>query len=282
MFAKFSLQNLLRRGILIPSAMLLLGLVIGLVYAWFINPLRLEVVEPTQLQAEVQEGPVGEIPPTTKEEVATSVPPVVFVCGVPLGLIVLVAFFVIVFRPRTRRASIPSTDTQEETTEILTTTVSERERSLEEAQPVLSTEPLTTFKVGYGLGNDKFQEVFRIKSPEGEQLGRCGVKIGDVYSEGPPRLVSTFEIALYDKDEIRTFTKVLMSRHAYNDEPTRTRLAARGEPELAQSEKVFNIETISLRLEVHITEMVYGEGAPPPQIFFERLKLELSVYQRMG
>lgn len=281
MFERLPLRKVLRRSILLPLATMAFGITVGLAYAWLVNPLQYEIAAPAQSVTDIPEGQATEQFSSQETGAAGGVPPVVFVCGVPVGLIALVGFFVFVFRPRTRRKSTSSINTQEEATEIPTAMVPEREGP-EEAQPVLVTEPLATFKAGYGLGNESFQKEFRIVAPDGKRLGRCGVKISDVYSEGPPRLVSAFEVALHDKDETRTFNKVLMSRHAYNDETTRTRLAGRGEPELAQSDKVFNLETISLRLEVHITEMAYGEGASPPQSFFERLKLELSVYQKSG
>jgi hypothetical protein len=84
-----------------------------------------------------------------------------------------------------------------------------------------------------------------------------------------------FEVWLFDKSDIRTVTKVLMSEHAYHDEVLRAKLAPKGEAVLAQPGAPLNLETSGLQVAVNVTEMDYGEGNLPPNSFFARLVVEL-------
>ncbi len=70
-----------------------------------------------------------------------------------------------------------------------------------------------------------------------------------------------------------------MSQFAFNDEESRTRLSAKGDPVLAESGGLISLETASLRVEVRIVDMSYGEGALPSESFFEHLTVELQAWQ---
>jgi hypothetical protein len=141
-----------------------------------------------------------------------------------------------------------------------------------------SKDPLATFRTIYSLGDDLYDDSFSIESPTGDFLGECGVGIGDIIGVGDPKKVSAFEIWLFDKSDIQTETKVLLSTYAYNDIETRNRLAAKGDPVLAQNGGIIDLETESLRVEARIVDMTYGEGALPSDSFFERIAIELRAY----
>jgi hypothetical protein len=126
-----------------------------------------------------------------------------------------------------------------------------------------------------------FDESFSIDSPSGEFLGECGVGISDTIGIGDPKKVTGFEVWLFDKNDIQTVTKVVMSAHAYNDLVTRQRLAAKGEPVLAEPGIETTLDTQTLRIGVRVAEMGYGDGALPPESFFDHLILELSVWQKV-
>ncbi len=145
-----------------------------------------------------------------------------------------------------------------------------------------SQDPLATFRTIYTLGDDLYDDSFSIESAAGDFLGECGVGIGDLVGVGDPKKVSAFEVWLFDKNDIQTVTKVLMSRYAYNDEATRTKLAAKGDPELAVDGAVVNLQTASLEVEARIVDMKYGEGPLPQDSFFERLTIELRAWPRGG
>ena len=93
---------------------------------------------------------------------------------------------------------------------------------------------MAQFMATYKLGDDLFDNSFSIDSPAGEFLGECGVGISETIGVGDPKKVTAFEVWLFDKNDIQTVTKVLMSSHAFNDDATRQRLAAKGEPILVE------------------------------------------------
>jgi|Deesub1362A_J573_1020465.scaffolds.fasta_scaffold03509_2 hypothetical protein len=141
-------------------------------------------------------------------------------------------------------------------------------------------QPLATFRTIYKIGDDLYDDSFSIESPTGDFLGECGVGIGDFIGTGEPKKVSSFEVWLFDKNDIQTVTKVLMSRYAYDNEETRTRLSAKGDPVLAENGGIIELETASLRVEARIVDMTYGEGALPAESFFEKLAIEVKAWQK--
>ncbi len=138
--------------------------------------------------------------------------------------------------------------------------------------------PVAQFMTTYLLGDDLFDDSFSIDSPAGEFLGECGVGIADNIGVGDPKRVSAYEVWLFDKNDIQTVTKVVMSSHGFNDDATRTRLTAKGEPVMAGPGEQVVLETQTLQLVARIVDMTYGEGALPAESFFERMTLELAIW----
>jgi hypothetical protein len=135
--------------------------------------------------------------------------------------------------------------------------------------------PLGHFFTTYQLGEDTYDESFSIETPMGEFLGECGVGISETVGVGDPDKVTAFEVWLFDKSDIRTVTKVLMSDYAFNDDALRAKLASKGEAVLAQPGSPFALETSSLQVRVDVTELLYGEGDLASQSFFSKLTIEL-------
>jgi hypothetical protein len=135
--------------------------------------------------------------------------------------------------------------------------------------------PLGHFFTTYQLGEDTYDESFSIETPMGEFLGECGVGISETIGVGDPDKVTAFEVWLFDKSDIRTVTKVLMSQFAFHDDSMRTKLASKGEAVLAQPGVPVVLETSSLSVKVDVTELDYGEADVPPQSFFQKLTVEL-------
>ena len=148
-----------------------------------------------------------------------------------------------------------------------------------EPEPV-SDDSLATFRTIYSLGDDDYDDSFSIESPTGDFLGECGVGIGDLIGAGEPNKVAAFEVWLFDKNDIQTVTKVLMSSYAHQDAETRSRLSAKGDPIVAEPGGVISLQTASLEVEARIVDMTYGESALPGQSFFERLTIEIRAWSR--
>jgi len=141
-------------------------------------------------------------------------------------------------------------------------------------------EPVSTFKTTYMLGDDLFDESFSIDDQQGSFLGECGVVIGETVGVGDPKKVTAFEVWLFDKSDIRTVTKVLMSEHAFRDEGSKNKLAAKGDPVLAKSGEMLEMETAALKVQARVVDMQYGSGALPPNSFFQQITLEISAWKK--
>ncbi len=142
--------------------------------------------------------------------------------------------------------------------------------------------PLAQFVTTYMMGDDLYDDSFSIETPSGEFLGECGVGISETIGVGEPKKVTAFEVWLFDKNDIQTITKVLMSSYAYNDETTRQKLSSKGEPVLLEPGKQVLLETATLQLEARVVESVYGQGALPAGSFMKQLTLELAVWPKVA
>jgi hypothetical protein len=147
-------------------------------------------------------------------------------------------------------------------------------QSLGLAQPI--TQTMTT----YVLGDDLYDESFSIDTGGGEFLGEYGVGVSETIGVGEPKKVAALEIWLFDKNDIKTATKVLMTEHAYNDANIRARLEPKGELVVVKPQEQVLLETATLQLLATVVDMEYGTGAMPPKSHFERITLELAVWPR--
>jgi len=142
--------------------------------------------------------------------------------------------------------------------------------------------PMHQFVTTYVLGDNLFDDSFSIESAAGEFLGECGVGISEAIGVGEPKRVTAFEVWLFDQNDIKTVTKVLMSGHAFYDDSIRSELEKKGEPVLADPGVEFVLNTNNLQVIGRVMDMGYGEGPLPEESFFERLSIELSVWPNNG
>lgn len=142
------------------------------------------------------------------------------------------------------------------------------------------TPPLVQFMTTYLEGDDLFDDSFSIETPAGEFLGETGVGISETLGVGEPKRVTAMEVWLFDKNDIRTVTKVLMSDHAFNDEGLKMKLAPKGEAVLAAPGAIATLETASLRIQAKVVDLEYGSGPLPPNSFFQRITIELAAWKR--
>lgn len=188
-----------------------------------------------------------------------------------LAVVGFIAFYLIrnVFRPRSGEVSAAmhaaELSRQSEKTDF---------QQLGLAPPV--TQTMTT----YVLGDDLYDESFSIDTAGGEFLGEYGVGVSETIGVGEPKKVAALEVWLFDKNDIKTATKVLMSPHAFNDDGIRSHLEAKGELILIEPEKQIMLETATLQLLITAVDLEYGVGAMPPDSYFERVTLELAVWSK--
>jgi len=142
--------------------------------------------------------------------------------------------------------------------------------------------PLAQFVTTYTLGDDHYDPSFGIELDNGEFMGECGVGVSETIGVGAPNKVTACEVWLFDKNDIRTVTMVLMSEYAFHDEALHTKLAPKGEPVLAKLGKELVLETKSLRIQARVVDVTYGAGNLPPNSFFEKLTVELAAWVKPG
>jgi hypothetical protein len=149
------------------------------------------------------------------------------------------------------------------------------------AEPV--TVPVARFRTSYTRGHDAYDDSFKIEKANGDFLGECGVSISEAIGATAPKNVTAFEVWLFDKNDIRTITKVIMSDHAFYDDALKAKLAPKGEPVLAHENETIVLETATLIINAEITEMEYGSaGDLPRDSYFDRFTIELSAWAKEG
>jgi hypothetical protein len=133
----------------------------------------------------------------------------------------------------------------------------------EEEGPV--TEPpeysLGHLETTYHLGDEAYDVSTSIESATGEFIGECGVSALEGIDTGQEEGVRAFEVWLFDKDDVRTETKVLLSENAFADQTLRERLSSKGEPIQAVRGQVVTLETANLHLDAVVSELEYGDDA---------------------
>ncbi len=222
-----------------------------------------------------EEDPETESTDSSSNSVASSL--ILPVCGATLGLGALLALALFIRKRLEGREAVVVDDVFEAPVDEIPF---DTPAAFDAPEPmeVASEQALATFRTTYTIGDDLYDDSFSIESPaSGDFLGECGVGIAEAIGVGEPKKVSAFEIWLFDKNDIQTVTKILLSGYSNKDEESRTRLAAKGDPILAESGEVVVLDTASLQVEVRIVDMSYGSGALPAESFFERMTIELKA-----
>lgn len=206
-------------------------------------------------------------PPAEQPSLLQRIRPALQVCGTALVVAAVVGLAYLAVSRLRRREPRPVSERA-----VASRVVVEPRMAWEEAAP-----PLKQFETTYRLGDDFYDPSFSIEE-DGDFLGECGVGISEAIGVGDPKKVTALEVWLFDKNDIRTVTKVLMSAFAFQDEALRARLAAKGEPILARPGAEIILETATLLLRARVAELEYGRGELPPDSFFQRTTLEIGVW----
>jgi hypothetical protein len=161
-------------------------------------------------------------------------------------------------------------------------------RILEEERPNVdwphTYTPIGSVGATYVRGDDRFEYSFPIESETQDFLGDSGIAIAGSLGSDTPKNVTAFEVWLFDKNDIRTRTKILMSEHAFHDEGLKAKLAIKGTEQILAGEgETVVLETVSLILNAIVTEIEYGSDvAQPPKSYFDRLSIKFHVWRKEG
>jgi hypothetical protein len=145
------------------------------------------------------------------------------------------------------------------------------------AWPDEARAPLSQFATTYALGDDRYDMSKSIEAPNGDFLGECGVGISETIGGGVPEKATALEVWLFDKNDVRTITKVLMSEYAYNDAAIRNKMAPKGDAVAIKKGDVVELKTQTLKIGARVIDLVYGSGTPANS-YFQQVTLELATW----
>lgn len=193
-----------------------------------------------------------------------------------LALLVVLIFFVLNRRSQASSQPQRQEPTYEEVPGAAQTAIAEPDEDI-------TAIPIARFHTTYSRGHDAYDDSFSIENRNAEFLGECGVGIAESIGTDLPKNVTAMEIWLFDKSDIRTITKVVMSDYAFFEDALKAKLAPKGDPVLARETETIVLETASLIINAEITEMDYSANTNlPPKSSFDRITISLSVWSKEG
>ena len=89
--------------------------------------------------------------------------------------------------------------------------------------------------------------------------------------------VDAFELWLFDKEDIRTVSKLLLSEYAFHDEEIQAKLSAKSETVLAEPGRVVLLETRTLRVQATLNDQEYLLDDITPRSVFSQLSVALTA-----
>lgn len=141
-------------------------------------------------------------------------------------------------------------------------------------------QPFTRFQTTYVIGDDGYNDSFSIDARTGEFLGECGFGVSEFIGVGSPKKASAFEVWMFDKNDIQTITKVLVSPFAYKEPGFRSKVEAKGELVEIQPHKQVKLETATLFMIATISDVVFGQGMTEDPSHIEQITMDLAIWQK--
>ncbi len=143
-------------------------------------------------------------------------------------------------------------------------------------------EPLVHKLTTYVHGDKHFDESFQIEKGKGKLfLGQCGIGPAERVNQYERDKIAAFEVWVFDKNDVKTVTHLLVSEYVSRSQAFQTLLATKGDLVLAEPDAVTTLETKTLRVQVRVLDMQYGFSDTLPQrSFFEHLVVEFAVWEK--
>lgn len=135
------------------------------------------------------------------------------------------------------------------------------------------------FMAAFDQGDVSYDQSFDIEGSDGAYWGECGLTMSETV-QGDPERVTALEVWLFDKSDIRTVTKVLMSDYAYGNQALREKLSSRGDAVLLAPDLGFVLDAQTLRLMGKIVVMEYDDSQAPARGAIRRLRVQLRVMRQ--
>ena len=137
------------------------------------------------------------------------------------------------------------------------------------------------YSATFSQGDVEYDQSFDIEAPDGAYWGECGLTMSELVN-GDPKRVTALEVWLFDKSDIRTVTKVLMTDYAYGNQALRDKLSSKGDALLLSPDMGFVLDAQTLRLMGKIVALEYDDSGAPPRSTLRRLSVQLRVMRQAG
>ncbi len=171
-----------------------------------------------------------------------------------------------------------------------------------ERWPDEATLPLAQFATTYAHGDDHYDLSFSIAAPRGEFLGECGVGISATVDSrqlqagtasnvpswlestatqsaaGKSKSVTALEVWIFDKNDIRTITKVLRSAGGFYNPSQRSSRDPVNDVLVIEPDQTVVLETETLRLRVKVIAVEYLADVMASSSVFKQVSLKLAVW----
>jgi len=133
------------------------------------------------------------------------------------------------------------------------------------------------FDAVYAGEGMEFDQTFTLER-DGAYFGECGIG-ATTHLPQKPEQVSALEVWLFDKSDIRTIAKVLVSEQLYQDDALMKELTVRGDPVLAIPGTTIALEGNSIQANVRIERVEYLAGAAA-RAAFSRVVLRIQATKK--
>lgn len=133
----------------------------------------------------------------------------------------------------------------------------------------------------YCLGDDLYDVSYSLSDPTGEFAGEMGMSLALEFEAGQPRRICGVELWLFDKNDFKSPTALLISPGAADVPVLKAKAEARGEYQIIEAGAMLTLMAESLQLQAIIVDVRYAAGYPAQSVF-ESVTVELAVWQHSG
>ncbi len=233
------------------------------------DPLRLEAVNlysalltgtvPQQPQPGVDQPTTEEVPPTAEPAAEESSFPWV-VCIIGLVVVAIVVFLFFRYFAKQREAAM-----------------NKKKEVVYEGE---GTPPIMQWNSNYTEGRTPYDESITLETEAKDFLGEAGIGMNTPVPGSGQKQVMDFDLWVFDKTDINTYSRILMSEKAYNDSDIRSQVDMNplAEPVLAEKGMVVTIDSKTMRIEVTLEEVKFDET----NTYFEELQVKMNIFLQEG
>jgi hypothetical protein len=144
--------------------------------------------------------------------------------------------------------------------------------------------PVKSWSGTYTLERDTFDESFTVETENGAFVGEVGMSISEtVLSSLGPKQVTAFDVWVFDKTDITTYTTVLLTEQALQDDKVRAALEGGSQvrPVVAEPGEEFTVEGAAIRADAVVKNVQLAQN-PAGKEYFDRLEITLNVFIKEG